>query len=106
MNNCQCGGKVFISTAPARVRIVIDSNGNMCITEVYRKYFFYVRCENCGAVYLYKDGIITVPRETLIRTICKNCNHGGVACTECDMMEYRSQYKVPRIEDVSLWPMS
>lgn len=86
--------------------IVIGEDGIVRFTSLKQMPFYYVRCSECGAVYGYEDGKITVPRATLIRKICNDCQDSGLGCLECDMMRYRAQYRLSRIEDyVGMWKL-
>ena len=107
MKHCYCGSREFISEAKNLYHIVIDKDGTVRFTSLKQMPFYYVRCSECGAVYAYEDGKITVPRATLIRRICNECVSGpGLACVECEMMDYRSRYRLLRIEDyVGVWKL-
>ncbi len=106
MTHCHnCGSELFKSEVPGVVHVVVDGNGTIRITELYHRPFFYVNCVECNAVYSYENGKIGVPRETLIRKICMNCDQNGIGCTECDMMTHRTNYQISRIENVNMFPL-
>lgn len=101
MDSCICGGSIFVSDVKSTVKIVTDPSGKLRISEPYRKRFFYIRCDNCDAIYEHHNGNISVPKDTVAK-ICNDCNSSGVCCTECVLMSSKLLYKISRNEDVSM----
>lgn len=97
MKQCVCGETVFSCDIGGYAKVTIDEDGIVRFNSVSYDEIRYVRCSSCKAVYRLINNKITIPKDTVIR-LCSNC-FGGVACTSCLVMPYRSQYNILRIED-------